>query len=119
MALPFSAWMQQSAFSCAGLLHHLEHQAVVDHQHVGVGHEELEGRDACCTIVFHLAQALRAVARAKVGDGHVQGEVDAGLAVALGEPGLERFGMVWPRDCSAKSMTVVVPPTAAAMVPVR
>ena len=29
-----------------GLLHDLEHEAVVDHEDVGVGHEELEGGDA-------------------------------------------------------------------------
>ncbi len=26
----------------AGLVHHLEHQRIVDHQHVGIGHEKLE-----------------------------------------------------------------------------
>ncbi len=26
----------------AGLMHHFEHQRIVDHQHVGIGHEKLE-----------------------------------------------------------------------------
>ena len=38
---------------------------------------------------FHLGQALRAVARAKVGYGHMQPVVDARLAVALGQPGFQ------------------------------
>ncbi len=75
-----------------GLVHDLVHQPVVDHEHVGIGHEELEGRDALLHHGLHLGQALRAVARSKVGDGHVQSEVDARFAVALGQPGFQSLG---------------------------
>ncbi len=73
----------------ACLVHDLVHQPVVDHEDAGIGHEELEGRDAFLHHGFHLGQALRAVARSKVGHGHVQSVVDAGLAVALGQPGFQ------------------------------
>ena len=73
----------------ACLVHDFVHQPVVDHEDAGIGHEELERRDALLHHGFHLGQALRAVARSQVGDGHVQPVVDAGLAVALGQPGLQ------------------------------
>ena len=41
--------------------------------------------------VFHLAKPLRAVAGAEVGDGHVEGVVDAGFAAGLFVPNGEGF----------------------------
>ena len=75
----------------SGLMHDLEHQPVVDHEHVGIGHEEFERRDALLHHRFHLRQSLRSVAGPEVGDGHVQTVVDAGFAGALGQPGFERL----------------------------
>ncbi len=54
-----------------GLLHHLEHQRVVNHQHARVSHEELETRNPLGDHLLHLAQPLRAVAGPKVRHGHV------------------------------------------------
>jgi hypothetical protein len=75
----------------AGLVHDLVHKAIVDHQHVRVGHKELERRDAFGHHRFHLCQTLRAIAGAKVGDGHVQPEIDARFPLALAQPGFERL----------------------------
>jgi hypothetical protein len=58
-------------------------------------------------------------ASAQVGDDHVQAVVDAGLALGLLPPGVERGrACLVPRAWMAKSTMVVVPPMAAARVPV-
>ena len=71
-----------------GLLHDLEHEAVPNHEDVGVGHEELEGRDAGGDHVAHLFK--RFVVGSEVGDGHVEGVVDAGFAGGFGAFQVER-----------------------------
>ncbi len=83
-----------------GLLHHLEHQPVVDHQHAGVGHEELEAGDAARDHLLHLGQGF--VVLTKVGDGHVQRIVDAGPAFGLLIPHRQRFGQRVPARLQRK-----------------
>ena len=73
-----------------GLLHDLEHEAVLDHEDVGVGHEELEGGDAVGDHVAHFFKG--AVVGAEVGDGHVEAVVDAGLRFGFFVPDFEGVG---------------------------
>ena len=68
-----------------GALHDLEHEAILNHEDVGVGHEELEGGDALGCHVLHLGEGF--VVLAEVGDGHVERVVDAGFAGGFGVPG--------------------------------
>ena len=68
------------------LAHGLEDGGVVDHQHVGIGHEELEAGHAFAHHVVHVFEA----GVGQVGDDHVQAVVDAGLAFGLLPPGVER-----------------------------
>ena len=58
---------------------------VVDHQDVGIGHEELEAGDAFADHLVHVFEA----AFAEVGDDHVEAVVDAGFAFGLLPPGVE------------------------------
>ena len=73
------------------LLHHAEHQLVIDHQHIRIGHEELEAGDAELHHLFHLRQRLRAAFAVQVRHRHVQGEIHAGLLVRLLQPDIERL----------------------------
>ncbi len=68
-----------------GLLHGFEDGGVIDHEHVGVGHEELEAGDAFAHQVVHVFEA----GVGQVGNDHVQAVVDAGLAFGLFPPGVE------------------------------
>ena len=74
----------------AGALHQLVDGAIVHHQHIGIRHEDLEAGDALGDHRVHVVEPC--VVRAEVGDGHVQAVVDAGFALGLGAPGLERLG---------------------------
>ena len=77
-----------------GLLHGLEDGGVIDHEHVGIGHEELEAGDTFADEVVHVFEA----GVGQVGDDHVQAVVDAGLALGLLPPGVERGAHL----CSAR-----------------
>ena len=68
------------------LLQRLEDGGIIDHQHVGIGHEQLETGHALAHHVVHVFETRRA----EVGDDHVQPVVDAGLALGLLPPGVER-----------------------------
>ena len=75
----------QRAVLCC-LAHRLEDGCVVDHQHVGIGHEELEAGHALAHHVVHVFEARVG----QIGDDHVQAVVDAGLALGLLPPRIER-----------------------------
>jgi hypothetical protein len=68
-------------------LHELEDGGIVDHQDIGIGHEDLEAGDSLGDHGVHVVQPD--VVGAEVGDGHVQRVVDAGFALGFGAPGLE------------------------------
>ncbi len=48
-----------------GPLHYAEHEAVVDHQDVRVGHEELEGGDALGDHLVHFAEVFEVLGRGR------------------------------------------------------
>ena len=68
-----------------GLAHGLEDSGVVDHERIGIGHEELEAGHAFAHQVVHVFEA----GVGQVGDDHVQAVVDAGFALGLLPPGVE------------------------------
>ena len=70
----------------------LEDGGVVDHQHVGIGHEQLEAGHA---LAHHLVHVFETRVR-QVGHDHVQAVVDAGLALGLLPPGVERRAHLRP-----------------------
>ena len=85
-----------------GLLHHAEHELIVNHEHVRVGHEELETGDAELHHLLHLAECLFSVLAVEVGDSHVEGKIDTSFVVGFLEPGFERVlqcaGLVLQRE---------------------
>ena len=97
-----------------GLLHGAEDRAVVAEEDAGIGGEELEVGHALLDERVHLGQG-------RIGDvahDHVEAVVDRGLALGLGVPCVEALAQRRPLPWTAKSMIVVVPPKAAARVPV-
>ena len=98
-----------------GLLHRPEDRTVVAVEHAGIGGEQLEVGNALRDQLVHLGQG-RVV---DVAHDHVEAVVDDGVALGLRMPrvqaGAQRLA---PRDWTAKSTIDVVPPNAAARVPV-
>ena len=78
--------MQMSAPFFAVWRMRFEDRRVINHQHVGIGHEELEAGHALAHHVVHVFEARVA----EIGHDHVQAVVDAGLALGLLPPGVER-----------------------------
>ncbi len=74
------------------LAQRFEDGAVIDHEHVGIGHEQLE---AGHTLAHHLVHVFETGVR-QVGHNHVQPIVDAGLALGLLPPGVERRAHLRP-----------------------
>ena len=68
-----------------GLAHGFEDGGVIEHENAGIGHEELEARDAFADELAHLFE-LRG---AEVGDDAVEGVVGDGLVVRFLHPGIE------------------------------
>ena len=90
--------------------------AVVAVEHPRVGHEQLEAGDAL--VVDELVHRLERVV-VDAAEDHVEAVVDRAVAVGLGVPRVEAVLHHARRSrCTAKSMIVVVPPQAAARVPV-
>ena len=79
---------QRAQLGCP--LHQLEDRRVVHHQHIGIRHEDLEAGDSFGDHRVHIVQPR--IVRAQVCDRHMQGVVDAGLALGLGAPCLEGLG---------------------------
>ncbi len=73
------------------LLQRLEDRRVIRHQHIRIGHEQLEARHALAHHVIHIGQARLARVAAQIGHNHVQAVVDAGLALSLLPPGVQRI----------------------------
>ena len=92
----------------------LEDAGVVEHENAGIGHEQFEAGDAFADQFVHLGQ----LCAGKVGDDAVKCVVADGLARSLAHPGVEGVRRDWPLYWIAKSISVVVPPKAAARVPV-
>ncbi|MNS61084.1 hypothetical protein D3C72_941010 [compost metagenome] len=69
----------------AGFAHGAVDRRVIRVEHAGVGHEELVAGDALVGEAAHLVEALVG----HVGDDHVEGVVDGGLALGLGVPGVQ------------------------------
>ena len=90
-----------------------EDARVVQHEHAGVRHEQLERRDALPDERVHLALDLIVHLR----DDHVEAVVDGRLPSAFFIHVSHAWCSVWPRYWMAKSMIDVVPPKAAAIVP--
>ena len=86
--------------------------------HAGIGLIHLEGEAAGGHGRGNLGQPLR-LCSVPGRDGHVQAVVDRHLAVGLGLAQAQRLQHGLPGLGSAKSMKVVVPPQAAAMLPSR
>ncbi len=80
------------------LPHRLEDRRVVDHQHVGVSHEQFEAGHALAHHVVHVFEACVA----EVGHDHVQPVVDAGLALGLLPPRIERRAHLRPARLDGK-----------------
>src|SRR3972149_1632377 len=68
-----------------GLLHRPEDGPVIGEEDAGVGGEQLEAGDPLVDQGVHLGQHVVA----DVADDHVEGVVDAGVAIGLGMPGVE------------------------------
>ena len=85
IAPPFSACMQIRPPFSRRRLHGSEDAGVVEHEHAGIGHEELEAGHAFARSAAHLFK-LR---RAEVGDDAVEGIVADGFVVSLSHPGVE------------------------------
>ena len=68
------------------LPHRLEDRGVIDHQHVGIRHEQLEAGHALAHQVVHVFEARIG----QIGHDHVQTVVDARLALGLLPPCVER-----------------------------
>ncbi len=115
MAMPFSACIMIDGAVARGALHGPQDLAVGGVEHARVGHEQLEARDALADERVHLLER-RVV---DVGDDHVEAVVDGAVALGLCRarrraPASSDSPLLW----TAKSMMVVVPPQAAARVPV-
>jgi hypothetical protein len=106
--------MQISAPFFAVWRERAENGGVVHHQHVRISHEQLETGHALAHHVVHVFQTRAA----QVGDDHVQAEIDAGFALGLFPPGVQSVAHACAARWMAKSTMVVVPPNAAARVPV-
>ena len=97
-----------------GPLHRPEDRPVVAVEHARVGREQLEVRDALGHEPVHLGQAV-------VGDvahDHVEAVVGHRVALGLGVPGIEPLAERLPARLDREVDDVVVPPKAAARVPV-
>jgi len=88
MTPPFSACMQMSPPFSPVRTSALKIAAVVDHEHPGIGHEQLERADPVANERVHLAQDPVA----HVAHDHVQAVVDDGLALGLPPPLVARRG---------------------------
>ena len=75
-----------------GLPHRLENRGIIDHQDVGIGHEQLEAGHTLAHHVVHVFEPRVA----KVGHDHVQAVVDASLAVGFFPPRIERRAHLGP-----------------------
>ncbi len=73
--------------AAGGPLHGLEDLAVGRVEHARIGHEHLEAGHALADQYVHLLERLLV----DIGDDHVEPVVDAGLALGLGVPGVQRL----------------------------
>ena len=115
MAMPFSACIMMRAPLPVAAVHGVEDVLVGGVEDAGIGHEELEARDALSDELVHLLQRSLGDIR----DDGVEGVVDgahvlSALACHVSIPASRDSPLVW----IAKSMIIVVPPQAAARVPV-
>jgi hypothetical protein len=87
--------------------------AVLQAQAVVIGRKYLQRGDAFSHQCGNLSQHLFI----QMGDVHVKTEIDGGFGVCFCMPGVD-IGFEPGRSCGTKSITVVVPPKAAALCPV-
>ena len=97
-----------------GLLHRPQDRAVVAVEDARVGGEELEVGHALGDQRVHLGERVVV----DVAHDHVEAVVGDGVALGLGVPGVEALAERRPAAWTAKSTIDVVPPKAAARVPV-
>ena len=86
----------------------------VGQEHAGVGHEQLEAGDALGDQLVHRLERLVV----DLADDLVEAVVDRAVAAGLLVPSATWSCTRWPCACTTKSTIVVVPPQAAARVPV-
>ncbi len=98
----------------ARLLHGPDDLAVVGVEHARVGHEHLVARDALVGQLLHRLQRLPRPRRRRSGGSRSRSRCCRRPSRARRPAHLSRR---WPVVCTAKSITLVVPPQAAAVVP--
>ena len=96
---PFSACMQIVPPFFPVRSSALKMLRIVEHEDAGIGHEQLERRDALPDQRVHLAFHLIV----QLGDDHVEAVVDDGLALGLLRPRLPSRGAASVRDTESRS----------------